>query len=311
MEPIARRALALAACALSLPAAPAHAQSSPLGIPYQLTYSYNMDSALSPDGRRMVFIRIVEGREQLFVMNTDGTGEHQLTRDAADHEDPAWSPDGEAVAFILIADGRKQVALMKPDGSGLRTITPEDQHALHPSWTPDGRRILYCTDDDLRPPAKNAAEIYAIDVATRKVETLVSGGVNTYPIMSPDGTRIAFRRMLGEMNSEVFVADADGGNPRNLTNHPSFEGWPAWSPDGRRIAFAGNRNANYQVFVMDADGGNVQLVANTEGRATAPKWSPDGSKLYFTNCRKVDFGSGCEVLVAPLPAQRPPASAQQ
>lgn len=294
----------LAGILIATAASPAHAQSSPLEIPYQLTYSYNMDNAPSPDGGQMVFIRVIEGREQLFIMRTDGTGERQLTRDQADHEDPAWSPDGRTIAFIRIVEGRKQVALIRPDGGGLETVTPASQHALHPSWTPDGRRILYCTDDDLRPPAKNEAEIYALDLATRKVATLVTGGVNTYPIMSPDGTRIAFRRMIGEMNSEVFVVDEDGRNARNLTNHPSFEGWPAWSPDGRRIAFAGNRNANYQVFIMDADGGNVQLLANTEGRATAPKWAPDGRKVYFTNCRKVDFGSGCEIMVAPVPAMK-------
>ena len=66
--------------------------------------------------------------------------------------------------------------------------------------------------------------------------------MNTFPVMSPDGTRIAYRKIIGEMNSEVFVADADGRNPRNLTNHWTFEGWPAWSPDSKQIAFAGNRN---------------------------------------------------------------------
>jgi acyl-coenzyme A thioesterase PaaI-like protein len=49
--------------------------------------------------------------------------------------------------------------------------------------------------------------------------------------------------MLAEMNSEVFVANSDGTGVKNLTNHPAFDGWPAWSPDGREIAFASNRNA--------------------------------------------------------------------
>lgn len=290
--------LATAAAAALLASAPAAPQNRPLGVAHQLTYSYNLDNSLSPDGRQMAFIRIIEGREQLFVMNVDGTGEKQITRDAADHEDPAWSPDGRRIAFVLVAGGRKIVHIVNPDGSGREAVTPPTQSAIHPSWTPDSAQLLYCTDDDLRPPVKNASEIYAVDVATKKVRTLISGGVNTFPVMSPDGRHILFRRMIGEMNSEVFVADADGANSRNLTNHPSFEGWPSWSPDGRRIAFAGNRNANYQIFLMNADGSNVRLLANTEGRATVPRWSPDGRRIYFTNCQKRDFGSACEIMVA-------------
>jgi TolB protein len=277
------------------------AAASRPGLAYQVTYSYNMDAVPSPDGRTLVFIRVIEGREQLFLMDAGGGNERQLTRDAADHEDPAWSPDGRSIAFVSIQGGSKRVHVMGSDGGDEEAVTPPSQHTIHPSWTPDGSRILYCTDDDLRPPAKNESQIYAVDLRTRKVTTLISGGVNTYPAMSPDGRLIAFRKIVGEMNSEVYLANADGSNLRNITNHPSWEGWPAWSPDGRRIAFAGNRNSNYQIFVMDADGGNVRLAANTEGRATAPRWSPDGRTIYFTNCVSVDYGRHCEVMAVPAP----------
>jgi TolB protein len=104
-----------------------------------------------------------------------------------------------------------------------------------------------------------------------------------------------------DTNSEVFVANLDGTGMKNLTNNPTFEGWPAWSPDGKRIAFAGNRNGIYQLFVMNADGSDVRLVANTEGRATAPKWSPNGKSIYFSNCWRTGRSGACEILVAPAP----------
>ena len=266
-------------------AAPAMAQQLTAGMAVPITYSANYDPTLSPDGKRMIFIKVLEGHEQLFMADSDGRHEHQITRDATDKEDPAWSPDGGHVAYILVGP-KNSMHVMNVDGTGDRALTPPSQSPIHPEWMPDGRSILYCTDDDLHPPQKNAAEI--------------SGGINTYPVPSPDGRKIAFRKML-DTNSEVFVANIDGTGLTNLTNNPTFEGWPAWSPDGERIAFAGNRNGVYQVFVMSADGSNVRLVANTEGRATAPKWSPDGKSIYFSNCWRTGRSGACEILVAPAP----------
>ena len=276
------------------------AQSEPLSLPYQLTHSINADPSLSSDGRTMVFVSVVSGREQLFSMNLDGSDPVQLTHDEADHEDPAWSPDGRIIAFVLLKGDVERIHLMKADGTQVRPLTPPGVRTIHPNWSPDGSSVAYCTDDDLKPPHKNPAQIYSVQVATGRITQLISGGVNTYPVWSPDGREIAFRRMLGEMNSEVLVANSDGSSARNITNHPSFDGWPAWSPDGTRIAFASNRNSNYQIFVMNRNGSDVRLVANTEGRATAPKWSRDGKTIYFTICSKAGLGSDCEIFAAKL-----------
>jgi TolB protein len=273
-----------------------HAQGrTAVSLAYQLTHSANYDPSPSPDGTRFVYISPVAGREQLFTMNIDGTRRAQVTRDDIDHEDPTWSPDGKKIAFVYIKADTEAIALMNADGTGVEILTPKGTRAIHPNWSPDGTRIAYCTDDDLAPPRKNDSDIQVVDLRTRRITTLITGGVNTYPAWSPDGRHLAFRRMLGEMNSEVFIANGDGSGAQNLTNHPAFDGWPSWSPDGTQIAFASNRNSSYQIFVMKADGSDVRLMANTEGRATAPQWARDGKHLYFPICRNVDFGGDCEI----------------
>ncbi|HEY6174140.1 MAG TPA: hypothetical protein VIX73_06840 [Kofleriaceae bacterium] len=286
--------LAIALCFAVVDAALAR----PLGYAHQLSHSITDSPSPAPDGKRMVYIVVVAGVEQLFVANLDGTKPVQLTRDPYDHEDPAWSPDGTKIAYVAMADGGEVIATMDPDGTHVELLTPKTQKVIHPNWSPDGKKLAYCTDDDLKPPAKNASDIFILDLASRRATKIISGGVNTYPAFSPDGKRLAFRRILGELNSEVFVADVDGSHQKNITNHPAFDGWPSWSPDGSRIAFASNRFSSYEIFTMKPDGSDVQHVANTDGRATAPQWTKDGSTLLFPICHNVALGHDCEIYTA-------------
>ena len=296
--------LVLLACAAlgGLAAPNAEAQALAFGQARQVTRSITADPSLSPDGKRMVYLTVVAGVQQLFTAAVDGSDVRQVTRDAFDHEDPAWSPDGRKIAYVSDADGGQVISMMNPDGTGVEALSPRAAHAIHPSWAPDSASVLYCTTDDLDPPRKNESEIYRVDVSTRAIARVIGGGINTFPVMSPDGRRIAFRKIIDGTNSEVFVAGADGSNPRNLTHDPAFDGWPAWSPDGTRIAFASNRGGNQQIYVMDADGANVTRIVHKEGRATAPRWAPDGKALYFPICSKEDGVVGCEIFAARVEA---------
>jgi TolB protein len=290
----------LKGAAISLVASVACEAASPLSIPIQLTHSLNYATAAAPDGKRLVTITVIAGKGQIFVMNVDGSNPVQITHDTIDYDDPQWSPDGKKIVATGTAGEQQRIYIMNPDGSGPQPLTPPDIRAIHGSWSPDSRQVIFCADDDVRPPKKNDTKIYSIDVETKQIKTLVSGGVNTYPSWSPDMKKIAFRKIIGDMNSEVFVVNSDGTNLRNITNNPAFDGWPAWSPDGKWIAFASNRESAYQIYIMDENGGNVRLVANTEGRATAPRWSPDSKTIYFTNCRHSDYGYDCEVFASKL-----------
>ena len=86
----------------------AAAADKAISIPVQITHAQNFDPFPSPDGKKLVFISMISGKEQLFTMDADGSNIAQLTRDDADHEDPAWSPDGTKIAFVLITKDRHQ-----------------------------------------------------------------------------------------------------------------------------------------------------------------------------------------------------------
>jgi TolB protein len=86
-------------------------------------------------------------------------------------------------------------------------------------------------------------------------------------------------------NAEILLIRADGAEVKNLTNHPANESAPAWSPDGKRIAFESDRSGARNVFVMEADGGGVKPLTTGKSLDVAPDWSPDGKRIAFVSDR--------------------------
>ena len=112
------------------------------------------------------------------------------------------------------------------------------------------------------------AEIYVMDADGGNQRRLTNNrGDEWDPSWSPDGRKIVFSSdrdghvINGRSAYEIYVMNADGGNPQNLTNNPNYDRYPSWSPDGERIAFARwdgtikNLTINFEIYVMDADGG--------------------------------------------------------
>jgi TolB protein len=101
--------------------------------------------------------------------------------------------------------------------------------------------------------------------------------------------KIAFERRL-EGQYDIYLMHPDGSNQVNLTNHPANDTSPAWSPDGRRIAFVSTRSGNNEeIHLMNRDGTGIVRLTSSPGRDGWPTWSPDGTQIAFQSDRSGDF----------------------
>jgi Tol biopolymer transport system component len=128
-----------------------------------------------------------------------------------------------------------------------------------------------------------------VTVAQRAFMNITAGYSqdDSNPTWSPDGTRIAFQSNRGGGDLNLWVMNADGSSPVQLTTDTNSDRHPAWSPDGTEIAFDSNRSGSYDVWVMSLATGEAAAQDLTFGNNDdiEPAWSPDGGTIYFASNR--------------------------
>jgi TolB protein len=173
---------------------------------------------------------------------------------------------------IFKVQASNQVCIMNADGSGYRRLTTENniQH-YYPSLSPDGQHVLYAAFRE-----QNVYEIYRLDLNDGSVDRLTNRlGVLNAPEYSPNGGSITFTR--GNPNTgnfQIMIMDANGDNPGNV---PGVSGWdPTWSPDGKQLLFASDRDGAAQLFTVNLKGGGINRITNLPSIRGRSDWSPDG-----------------------------------
>jgi Tol biopolymer transport system component len=232
-----------------------------------------------PDSGKIAFNSNRDGNVEIYVMNSDGSGQTRLTTNPEDGSDPAWSPDGRKIAFTSDRDGNAEIYVMNSDGSEQTRLTTNSANDYSPAWSPDGRKFAFISDRD------GNLEIYVMNSDGSGQTRLTTNLEDDFdPAWSPDGRRIAFDSFRNGNNQDVYVMNSDGSGQTRLTAGLALDGDPAWSPDGRKIAFTSNRGNYYlaEIYVMNSDGsGQTRLTTNAYAISLA--WSPDGRKIAFTS----------------------------
>ncbi|HVC95712.1 MAG TPA: hypothetical protein VND64_18605 [Pirellulales bacterium] len=129
-------------------------------------------------------------------------------------------------------------------------------------------------------------ELVSFDVIgnnVKRVETLPGGAAD--PCWSRDGRRLLFTS-AATGRSQIYVLDAVGGKPMNLTNSANQEFQPCWSPDGTKVVFTSSRDGNHEVYVMDADGAGPLNLTRNAAFDSDPAWSPNGKRILFGSNRQ-------------------------
>jgi len=249
------------------------------------TLSAASDPQISPDGRQIAYVRrsndimTDKARSSIWLVDVATGQQRPIAAGSGDHFGPAWSPDGKRLAYGSTAEGgAPQLYVRWMDGGQTVRITglPDSPQAIE--WSPDGSRIAYLMAVPDDGPKLGSAPPKPEGAAWGKPLEIIDKV--TYRADSTGYLKAGY--------DHIFIVDALGGSPRQLTFGAVHDGAPHWSPDGRSILFSAIRKPDWELLANDSEvyrvnlaGGEPQALTTRNGPDANPRPSPDGRSIAF------------------------------
>jgi dipeptidyl aminopeptidase/acylaminoacyl peptidase len=246
-------------------------------------------TAWSPDGKQIVFVDNISGRNNLWVVPASGGWPVQFTVSNQRQSAPAWSPNGKSIAFMSDYDGDEQWDLftVNPFSGEVANLTKtKDISEENPAWSPDGKWLAYI----VKPKTAPNYEIDLLNVMTKEVRHLTAGTPkeknNVGPIWSKDGKSIVFTQQNANgKDSNIFLAEIAGGKRTLLTPHQDEHNYIAsdLSADGKRVLLTSNAHNGYDnVGLLEIAGNKIHWLTNDKWEINSRSFSPDGKLATWT-----------------------------
>ena len=250
----------------------------------------------SPDGARVAFAWNGESQDNfdIYVKEIASDNRQRLTTDRAQDTHPAWSPDGRFIAFLRRAPGEdKSMVVIIPSiggperdvGESVRVAGPRADKA--PAWTPGSKQLVVVN----RRSPDEAAALFLLSIDTGETTRLTSpAGAwgDSTPVLSPDGTTLAFVRGASYFSEDAFLLSLNddlspAGEPRRLTSIEQVISGLSWSAEGEAIVFSGSDVPGSQrLWKIPVSGGDVQPVAAAAGAGSSnPSISGPARRLAY------------------------------